>query len=61
LAISPRKILGQNRVALGANKVAARELLAKSLGSTRGKIYWRLLFDPASKSYYLDLHLVHGV
>ncbi|HTS07943.1 MAG TPA: hypothetical protein VMP68_20385 [Candidatus Eisenbacteria bacterium] len=61
LAISPRKILFQNRVALGGNKVAARELLSKSLGATHGKIYWRLLFDPESKNYYLNLHLVHGV
>jgi hypothetical protein len=60
LAILPRKVLSQNRVALGGNKVAARELLARSLVATHGKIYWRLLFDPASKSYYLDLHLAHS-
>ena len=61
LAISPRKVLSQSRVALGGNKVAARELLAKTLVAAHGKIYWRLLFDPASKNYYLDLHVAHGV
>lgn len=60
LAISPRKLLFQNRVMVGGNKVAARELLAKSLLAAHGKIYWRLLFDPSSKSYYLDLHLAHS-
>jgi hypothetical protein len=60
LAIVPRKVLSQNRVALGGNKVAARELLAKSLLATHEKLYWRLLFDPTSKSYYLDLHLAHS-
>jgi hypothetical protein len=60
LAISPRKILSQNRVVVGGKKVAARELLAKGLVAAHGKIYWRLLFDPNSKSYYLDLHLARG-
>jgi len=60
LAISPRKLLSQNRVVVGGNQVAARELLAKSLLVVHGKIYWRLLFDPTSKSYYLDLHLAHA-
>jgi hypothetical protein len=60
LAISPRKLLFQNRVVVGGNKVAARELLTRSLLAAHGKIYWRLLFDPTSKSYYLDLHLAHS-
>jgi hypothetical protein len=60
LAISPKKVLFQNRVAVGGSKVPARELLAKSLVGAREKIYWRLLFDPSSKSYYLDLHVAHG-
>ena len=60
LAISPRKSLLRNRVVVGGSRVAARELLAKSLLATHEKLYWRLLFDPTSKSYYLDLHLAHS-
>lgn len=60
LAISPRKVLLGHKVAIKGSKIAARELLAESLLAAREKIYWRLLFDPTSNGYYLDLHLAHS-
>lgn len=60
LAISPRRILLRNRVSVGGSKVEARELLVQSLLAAHEKLYWRLLFDPTSKSYYLDLHVAHS-
>jgi hypothetical protein len=46
-------------VKVGGTKVSARELLLQILSQLQGNFYWRLLFDPNSKGYVLDLHLMH--
>lgn len=56
LGVSPRRILDRNSVKLGGNKESARELLRKSLDATHHSLYWRLLFDPTSKGYFLNIH-----
>jgi hypothetical protein len=58
LGVSPRILLDHNPVTAGGTKVAARDLLLQILSQTRSPCYWRLLFDPDSKAYFLDLHAV---
>jgi hypothetical protein len=58
LGVSPRVLLDHNPVTVGGTKVAARDLLLQILSQTRGNCYWRLLFDPDSKGYFLDIHAV---
>jgi len=57
LGVSPRNLLDHNNVKVSGTKVPARELLLQVLSSLRGTFYWRLLFDPNSKGYFLDIHL----
>ncbi len=56
IGISPRSLLDRNRVKLGGSKASARDLLKQSLQATHHNLYWRLIYDPSSKSYYLDIH-----
>jgi hypothetical protein len=56
IGISPRNLLDHNKVKLSGSKAAARDLLRQSLQATHHKLYWRLIYDPSSKSYYLDIH-----
>jgi hypothetical protein len=56
IGVTPRSLLEQD-VTVGGTKVSARELLLQTLASNRHNFYWRLLFDPNSKGYYLDIHL----
>lgn len=58
LGVSPRILLDHNPVTAGGTRVAARELLLQVLSQTRSPCYWRLLFDPDSKGYFLDIHAV---
>ncbi len=58
LGVSPRVLLDHNPVTVGGTKVAARDLLLQILSQTRGNCYWRLLFDPDSKGYFLDIHAI---
>jgi hypothetical protein len=58
LGVAPTSVLLHNMAKVGGTKVSARELLLKTLASTNRQFYWRLLFDPNSKGYYLDLHAV---
>ncbi len=60
IGISPRSLLDHNRTKVGGDKVAARDLLQQSLQATHHNLYWRLLFDPASKGYVLDIHSPHS-
>jgi hypothetical protein len=55
IGVAPRKLLAHD-VTVGGTKVSARELLIQTLASTRHSFYWRLLFDPNSKGYFLDIH-----
>jgi hypothetical protein len=56
LGVSPRVLLDHNPVTVGGTKAPARDLLLQILSQTRGTCYWRLLFDPDSKGYFLDIH-----
>jgi hypothetical protein len=58
LGIFPRRVLAASPVSFGDSKVPARDLLYRVLSDTSRKFYWRLLFDPASKAYVLDIHLM---
>jgi hypothetical protein len=50
--------LGLDRVHVnvGGKDLSARSYLLRTIESTNRKLYWRLLFDPDSGSYYLNLH-----
>ena len=56
LGVSPRALLDRANVKVGGSKVPARELLLQSLIATHHTLYWRLLFDPDSKGYFLSIH-----
>jgi hypothetical protein len=56
IGISPRSLLDHNKVKLSGSKATGRDLLRRSLEATHHKLYWRLIYDPSSKSYYLDIH-----
>jgi hypothetical protein len=58
LGIYPRHLLDYTQVTVGGTKSPARTLLSSTLASTGRKLYWRLLFDPDSKTYFLNLHSV---
>jgi len=58
LGIYPRRLLDFPKVTVGGTASPARTLLASTLASTGRKIYWRMLFDPDSKTYFLNLHSV---
>ncbi len=55
IGVTPRNLLEKD-VTIGGTKVSARELLLQTLASNRHSFYWRLLFDPNSKGYFLDIH-----
>ncbi len=57
VGISPRNVLNQTTLTVGGTKMPARDLLLRTLTATRRTLYWRLLFDPNSKGYFLDIHL----
>ena len=56
LGVIPRNVLAHSQVTVGGSKVAARDILLETLALTRHGLYWRLLFDPSSKAYFLDIH-----
>ena len=58
IGISPRSVLDHTTVKVGGAKVSARELFLQSFMASHRNLYWRLLFDPASKGYVLDIHLI---
>ena len=57
IGVAPSALLDHTNVTVGGNKVQARDLLLQALMATHRDLYWRLLFDPNSKSYYLDIHV----
>lgn len=59
LGIYPRNLLGHAPLKLGGTKVPARELVLQSLQAATRPMYWRLLFDPSTKAYFLSIHVVH--
>jgi hypothetical protein len=58
VGVTPRSVLDHADVTVGGTKVAARDLLLQTLISTHRNLYWRLLYDPTSKGYFLDIHLI---
>jgi hypothetical protein len=58
LGVSPRKLLAYTPVTVGGTGVPARDLLVQTLTLIHGNVYWRLLFNPDTKGYYLDLHAI---
>ena len=60
LGIYPRRLLDFPKVTVGGTASPARTLLTSALASTGRKLYWRLLFDPDSKTYFLNLHSVRN-
>ena len=58
LGIYPRTLIAHTQVKAGGTKVSARELLQQSLLSAHRNLYWRLLYDPGSKGYFLSIHAV---
>jgi hypothetical protein len=56
IGISPRSLLDHNKVKLSGSKASARDLLEQSLQATHRNLYWRLIYDPSSKGYFLDIH-----
>jgi hypothetical protein len=56
LGVSPTNILTYTTVKIGGTRIAARELLLQCLKATHRNLYWRLLYNPTAKSYFLDIH-----
>jgi hypothetical protein len=50
--------LDQVHVTAGGKDLAARSILLRALASTGRKLCWRLLFDPDSGKYFLNVQLV---
>jgi hypothetical protein len=58
VGVTPRNVLAHTQVTVGGSKIAARELLLQTLISTRRGLYWRLLFDPSTRVYFLNIHSI---
>lgn len=56
VAVSPRSLLSKTSMKIGGNKIQARELLIQILAASHHKLYWRLLYDPSSKGFLLNVH-----
>ncbi len=56
LGVFPRNLLARPINISGTN-LAARDLLVKALAATEHKVYWRLLYDPDTHGYFLNLHI----
>ena len=48
--------LDRAHVTVGGKDLTARSYLFRTMESTNRKLYWRLLFDPDSNSYFLNVH-----
>lgn len=48
--------LDRQRVTVGGKEISARDYISAATVPTGRKISWRLLYDPDSKSYVLNLH-----
>jgi hypothetical protein len=56
LGVSPRNFLEHTPAKIGGTKVPARDLLLQCLAATHRNLSWRLLYDPSSQGYFLDIH-----
>jgi hypothetical protein len=60
VGVSPWAVMDHTKVNVGGAQESARALLSRTLTSTGRKLYWRMLFDPNSKGYLLDIHLIRN-
>jgi hypothetical protein len=58
LGVFPRTLMAASMATVGGTRVSARDLLFQTLTATHHTLYWQLLFDPASKGYFLNIHSV---
>jgi hypothetical protein len=56
VGVYPRSLFRYTMVKVGGVNISARELLLQCFATAHHRLYWRLLFDPTSKSYFLDIH-----
>jgi hypothetical protein len=56
LGNAPTSTLIHTTAKVGGTDISARELLIQALAAAHRNLYWRLLFDPTSKSYLLNIH-----
>jgi len=56
VAVSPRSVLMKTNAKIGGSKIPARDLFLQILAATHHKLYWRLLYDPGSKGFFLNVH-----
>jgi hypothetical protein len=61
LGVYPRSLLDFTQGTVGGTALPARTLLASTLAVAGRKFYWRMLFDPDSKTYFLNLHYVKSL
>ncbi len=50
--------LDRTKVTVGGKDLAARAYIARAVESSGRKLEWRLLYDPDSSSYFLNLHQI---
>jgi len=50
--------LDRTNVTIGGKELTARSYLFRAMESTSRKLVWRLLYDPESDSYFLNVHQV---
>jgi hypothetical protein len=58
MGVSPRNLLSGTDVTVGGSPASARDLLLQALSSTHRHLYWRLLFDPTTKTYLFSVQLM---
>ena len=58
VGVFPMGLMNHTNVTVGGADLPAHALLQRALAATGQQLVWRLLFDPDSKSYFLNLHLV---
>jgi hypothetical protein len=56
IGITPRNLLERVSVSAGGTNLPARTLLSQALSASGHPLYWRLLFDPNSKEFLLNVH-----
>ncbi len=56
VGVTPRSLVDHINVKAGGTKSPARTVLSQALAASDHPLYWRLLFDPNSKGYLLNIH-----
>jgi len=58
VGVSPRRLLDHTNAKVGGTNISARDLLLQALTATHRNFSWQLFYDPNSKGYFLNLHLI---